>query len=148
MQLGVLEQSHSEGVRRRAHMVHRGMTDLSPDSGSSEEPQVEEEEKPESENIATHYHTGATATSTGHAEAAAMDKQFREDLDEADGYLFLQTCQGESSLRPQQDRSKVATMRQTARMAKATVDSHVKCTKHFLWFRMACETISATGIHC
>ena len=31
MQLGILEENHSEGVRRRAHMMCRGMTDLSPE---------------------------------------------------------------------------------------------------------------------
>lgn len=71
----------------------RGMTDLSPDSGSSEGAQVEEEEEPENESIATQYYVGATASSS-HAEATTMDEQFREDLDEADGYFSSTNAPG------------------------------------------------------
>ena len=49
MQLGILEQNYSEGVRRRAHMMCLGVTDLSPDSRSSTGPQVEEEEEEKEE---------------------------------------------------------------------------------------------------
>ena len=86
MQLGILEQNRSEGVRRRAHMMCRGMTDLSPDSGSSGGPYVEEEEEPESESISTQYYVGEAAASSGHA-GTTMDEQVREDLDAADWYF-------------------------------------------------------------
>ena len=62
-------------------MMCRGMTDLSQDSGS---PYVEEEDEPESENVATQQHIGGSAAaSSGHAEAT-MDEH---DLDAADGYF-------------------------------------------------------------
>lgn len=42
MQLAILEEDHDPGVRRRARMMCRGMTELSPDSTSSAGPHVGE----------------------------------------------------------------------------------------------------------
>ena len=45
-QLAILEENREPGVRRRAHMMCREMTDLSPDSTRSAGPEIEEEKNP------------------------------------------------------------------------------------------------------
>ena len=74
-------------------MMCRGMTDLSPDSGSSGGPYVEEEDEPESESIATQFCVGEAATSSGQT-GTAMDEQVRENLDAADGYFSATNVPG------------------------------------------------------
>ena len=93
MQLGILEQNHSEGVRGRAHMMCRGMTDLSPDSQSDPGPEIEEENEPEAEggggegeSIDTYVYTTGTA----------MDDRMRQHVDEQDGYFTSSTLPGRS----------------------------------------------------
>ena len=92
MQLGILEQNHSEGVRRRAHMMCRGMTDLSPDSGIDPGPDIQEEDEPEAEgdgegeSIDTYVYTTGTA----------MDDRMRQHIDEQDGYFTSSTLPGRS----------------------------------------------------
>ena len=117
MQLGILEQNHSEGVRRRAHMMCRGMTDLSPDSGSSAGPEVEEDPEPEHEDIATHRYVGSepeeesvgmqirrqqfsTATSSSHTGQTSRDEQLRSELDSGDGYFSSSNLPGRSLAMP------------------------------------------------
>ena len=117
MRLGILEQSHSEGVRRRAHMMCRGMTDLLPDSGSAAGPEIEEEEEPENESIATHYYVGEAAASSGLTGATA-DSQFREELDEADGYFDEAMFQGEIFLCLQQSKAKMMKQQMKLKMKK------------------------------
>ena len=118
MQLGILEQNHSEGVRRRAHMMCRGMTDLSPDSGSSAGPEVEEDPEPEHESIATHCYVGPApepedesvgmqlrqqfsgTASSSHTGWTGRDEQFRSELDSGDGYFTSSSLPGRSLAMP------------------------------------------------
>ena len=117
MQLGILEPNHSKGVRGRAHMMCRGMTDLSPDSGSSAGPEVEEDPEPENEDIATHRYVGpepeeesvgmqvrrqqfSTATSSSQAEQTNRDEQFRSEIDSSDGYFTSSSLPGRSLAMP------------------------------------------------
>ena len=86
IQLSILEENHSEGVRRRAHMMCRGMTDLSPDSGTDPGPEIQEEEEPEGEGgegerIETYIYTSGTE----------MDSRMIQRVDEQDGYFTSST---------------------------------------------------------
>ena len=87
MQLSSSEENHSEGVRRRAHMMCRGMTGLSPDSGTDPGPEIqEEEEEPEGEGgegerIETYIYTSGTE----------MDSRMIQRVDEQDGYFTSST---------------------------------------------------------
>ena len=109
MQLGILEQNHSEGVRGRAHMMCRGMTDLSPDSQSDPGPEIEEENEPEAEgggegeSIDTYVYTTGTA----------RDDRMRQHVDEQDGYFTSHThYQVEVYQQVQRRRHKMTTMNQ------------------------------------
>ena len=88
MQLGILEQNHSEGVRRRAHMMCRGMTDLSP------------EPEEESVGMQVRRQQFSTATSSSRAEQTNRDEQFRSEIDSSDGYFTSSSLPGRSLAMP------------------------------------------------
>ena len=93
MQLGILEQDHSEGVRGRAHMMCRGMTDLSPDSGTDPGPEVQEEEEEEPEGEGGEGESKETCIYTSGTD---MGSQMAQHVDEQDGYFTSSTLPGRS----------------------------------------------------
>ena len=94
IQLSILEENHSEGVRRRAHMMCRGMTDLSPDSGTDPGPEIqEEEEEPEGEGG-----DGESIDTYVYTREAAMGSQMTQHVDEQAGYFTSSTLPGRSLL--------------------------------------------------
>ena len=92
MQLSSSEENHSEGVRRRAHMMCRGMTDLLPDSGTDPGPEIqEEEEEPEGEGG-----DGESIDTYVYTREAAMGSQMTQHVDEQAGYFTSSTLPGRS----------------------------------------------------
>ena len=120
MQLGILDQNHSEGVRRRAHMMCRGMTDLSSVSQSSGGPEIAEEEEPENESIVEEQHLAAIQGRQ--VEMNSSEKSLIQVMD----ILPHQVCQGEVWLCPQQNKTNKTMRRTMTQKSRTARRSHTE----------------------
>ena len=145
MQLGILEQNHSEGVRRRAHMMCRGMTDLSPDSGSVPGPDIQEEDEPEAEgggegeSIDTYVYTTGTA----------MDDRMRQHIDEQDGFSLRAHYQAEVCKQIQHKQHKVTTRHQRVIKMMLMKRQHPRCDADIynpVWMKLVILNIGSSCV--